>query len=132
MKIEIDNEITISDPTDNILNFCKKELEIANPKINLNQRLGFSIRGIPSKLVWWKKKDNNLIIPFGTLKKIYQIHPQKEDYINKLKDPIKIEYKSNIKLYDYQEKAVEECIKAKNGILVMPARITERLKLHLN
>ena len=66
----------------------------------------------------YSKNENDYIIPIGEINNIWCLHPKKEDYFinwgehNKLNFP-----ESNLKLYDYQEKAVEEMIKTKRGIL---------------
>lgn len=121
MKIIIDNIIRINNADKNILNYCKKNLEIDNPQFAQNERLGFPTYNIPRRLYWYEKRGNDLIIPFGCLKDIYKIYPIKKDYVLKFLDPNKIFYKSNIKLFDYQEKAKNAALKAKNGVIVMPA-----------
>ena len=121
MKIIIDNTIRIKEPTDEILKFCKNELEIDNPQFLKNKQLGFSIYRVPRKLCWYEKRGSDIVIPFGCLNKIYNIHPHKEDYEMLIPTPKKVNYESNIKLYDYQEKAKNEALKAKNGVIVMAA-----------
>lgn len=121
MEIIIDNILRIKNPIDEILNYCKKELEINNPQFIQNQYLGFSTYRIPKKLCWYEKRGGDIIVPFGCLKKIYQLHPHKDDYKMAIPSPKKIQYKSNIKLYDYQEEAKNKALKAKNGVIVMAA-----------
>ena len=58
---------------------------------------------------------------FGCLNKIYALHPYKEDYEMIIPKAKKVIYKSNIKLYDYQEEAKNKALKAKNGVIVMAA-----------
>ena len=121
MKIIIDNILRISNPTKQILDYCKKELEINNPQYIQNQYLGFSTYKIPKKLCWYEKRGNDIIVPFGCLSKIYSMHPYKNDYKMLIPSPQRIAYKSNIKLYDYQEEAKNKALKAKNGVIVMAA-----------
>ena len=121
MKIIIDNTLRISEPTKEILNYCKKELEINNPQFIQNQYLGFSTYKIPRKLCWYEKRGEDIIVPFGCLRKIYSMYPYKEDYKMSIPEPKKIKYKSNIKLYDYQEEAKNKALEAKNGVIVMAA-----------
>ncbi len=121
MKIIIDNSIRINNPNKNILKYCKENLEIDNPQFAQNGRLGFPTYNIPRRLYWYEKRGKDLIIPFGCLKDIYKLYPIKEDYIIKLQNLTNIYYKSNIKLFDYQEKAKNEALKSKNGVIVMPA-----------
>lgn len=121
MEIIIDNILRIKDPSKQILDYCKKELEINNPQYIQNQYLGFSTYKIPKKLCWYEKRGNDIIIPFGCLRKIYSLHPYKNDYKMLIPSPQRIAYKSNIKLYDYQEEAKNKALKAKNGVIVMAA-----------
>ena len=59
---------------------------------------------------------------FGCLNKIYALHPYEEDYEMIIPKAKKVIYKSNIELFDYQKEAKDKAIKAKNGVIVMPAR----------
>lgn len=121
MEVIIDNILRIKNPTKEFLDYCKKELEINNPQFIQNQYLGYSTWKIPQKLRWFEKRGEDIIVPFGCLKQIYSIYPHKEDYEMLIPEIKKIEYKSNIKLYDYQEKAKNKALKAKNGVIVMAA-----------
>lgn len=121
MEIIIDNILRIKDPSKKILDYCKKELEINNPQYIQNQYLGFSTYKIPKKLCWYEKRGNDIVVPFGCLRKIYSLHPYKNDYKMLIPSPQRITYKSNIKLYDYQEEAKNKALKAKNGVIVMAA-----------
>ena len=121
MHIIIDNILRILNPTDEILKYCKEELEIDNPQFTQNKRLGFSTYNIPRKLCWYEKRGSDVIVPFGCLNKIYALYPHKEDYELLIPAPKKIHYKSNIKLYDYQEEAKNKALKSKNGVIVMAA-----------
>ena len=124
MKIIVDNTLNIIDGVNNkeILQYCKTNLTISNPEYSQHERLGFSTQGIPRTLYWYEKRGNNLILPFGCLKDIYFLFPYKEHYVLNYNKPCPLIYNSNIKLYDYQEKAKNEALKAKNGVIVMPAR----------
>lgn len=121
MKIIIDNTLRIKNPTKEILNYCKSELEIDNPQYIQNQYLGFSTYKIPKKLRWFEKREEDIIIPFGCLNKIYSMYPYKENYRMLIPKAKEVKYKSNIKLYDYQENAKNKALKAKNGVIVMAA-----------
>lgn len=121
MKIIIDNIIRIIDAEPIIEKYCKSNLEIDNPQYAQNERLGFPTYNIPRRLYWYEKHGNDYILPFGCFKDIYKLYPIKEDYSLKCLNPNIIYYKSNIKLFDYQEKAKNEALKSKNGVIVMPA-----------
>lgn len=121
MKIIVDNILRIIDAEPIIEKYCKSNLEIDNPQYAQNERLGFPTYNIPRRLYWYEKHGNDYILPFGCFKDIYKIYPIKEDYLLKCLNPNIIYYKSNIKLFDYQEKAKNEALKSKNGVIVMPA-----------
>lgn len=120
-KIIVDNIIRIIDAEPIIEKYCKSNLEIDNPQYAQNERLGFPTYNIPRRLYWYEKHGNDYILPFGCFKDIYKLYPIKEDYLLKCLNPNIINYKSNIKLFDYQEKAKNEALKSKNGVIVMPA-----------
>ena len=120
-KIIVDNIIRIIDAEPIIEKYCKSNLEIDNPQYAQNERLGFPTYNIPRRLYWYEKHGNDYILPFGCFKDIYKLYPIKEDYLLKCLNPNIIYYKSNIKLFDYQEKAKNEALKSKNGVIVMPA-----------
>lgn len=121
MKIIVDNIIRIKDADYKIEEYCKRNLEIDNPQYAQNERLGFPTYNIPRRLYWYEKHGNDYVLPFGCLRDIYKLYPIKEDYLLKFINPTIINYKSNIKLFDYQEKAKNEALKSKNGVIVMPA-----------
>lgn len=121
MKIIVDNILRIIDAEPIIEKYCKSNLEIDNPQYAQNERLGFPTYNIPRRLYWYEKHGNDYILPFGCFKDIYKLYPIKEDYLLKCLNSNIIYYKSNIKLFDYQEKAKNEALKSKNGVIVMPA-----------
>lgn len=121
MKIIVDNIIRIINAEPIIEKYCKTNLEIDNPQYAQNERLGFPTYNIPRRLYWYEKHGNDYILPFGCFKDIYKLYPIKEDYSLKCLNPNIIYYKSNIKLFNYQEKAKNEALKSKNGVIVMPA-----------
>lgn len=121
MKILVDNVIKIIGAEQEIEHYCKTNLEIENPQFAQNERLGFPTYNIPRRLYWYEKRAGNYVLPFGCLKDIFEMFPYKEYYVLNYNKPCPIMYKSNIKLFDYQEKAKNAALKAKNGVIVMPA-----------
>lgn len=118
MKIYIDSQIRIKDISKEIEQFIKKELEIPNPEIQKKQAMGFWCGNIPKTLKAYSKNENDYIIPIGEIDNIWKMHPVKEDYTINFGTHEKLKFPDNsLKLYDYQEKAVQEMIKFKRGIL---------------
>lgn len=119
MNTIISNEIIIEHPSKEIVKWCEKNLVYENPEYYKKLRMGMYIGKTPSKIYNYKKNDFRLYLPFGVINKVWK-------FIKK--EPFEVQFKakriypvSNIKLYDYQEKAVENLVKAKNGILVSSA-----------
>lgn len=118
MKIIIDSQIRIENPSKQIIDYIKKELEIPNPEIVKKQAMGFWCGNIPKTLKAYSKNGNDYIIPIGEIDNIWKLHSKKEDYEVNFGKHEKLNFPENtLKLYDYQEKAVNEAIKFKRGIL---------------
>ena len=123
MKIQIDSQIRISGISKEVEQFIKKELEMPNPEIQKKQAMGFWCGNIPKTLKAYSKNGNDYIVPIGEIDNIWKLHPIKEDYIINFGKHNKLYFPENtLKLYDYQEKAVEETIKFKRGILSSKCR----------
>lgn len=120
MKIKVKNNLLINDPIAEVIEYCRKNLIFDNPDYYKLERMGKWVGNTPQKIWMYESVGDDLIVPFGCLKDIWGIHPIQDDYNVEI-SPIKpILYESNIKLYEYQEKAVKAALQARNGILVMP------------
>lgn len=118
MKITVNSVISISEPTKEVENFIKSELEIKNPEIQKKLAMGFWTGNIPKTLKAYSKKGWDYIIPLGEINNIWNLHPHLDDYIIDFGYHEQLDFpQSNIKLYDYQEKAVEYMQKQGRGIL---------------
>lgn len=118
MKITIDSRITISNPTNKMKEYIKKELDIPNPEINKKKYMGFWTGNLPKKIKMYSQNGTDFIIPIGEINNVWNLHPVKEDYYINFGTHEKLEFpKCDIKLYDYQEKAVEKMLEVKRGIL---------------
>ena len=122
MKVIISNEITITEPTQEIMDWCKRDLVLPNPDYEKKERMGLWTGNTPQTLSIYKVNGNSVILPIGALKHIMPIlntyeYEKSLDLANN--DPV--EYNTEVSLYDYQEKAVEQMLKAGYGILQSPA-----------
>lgn len=118
MKIIIDSRIKIEEPTQKIKDFCKDNLEIKNPEIAKKENMGLYAKNIPKKIKMYSTIGNTYVLPIGEINNIWKMHPNNADYAIYFGSHEKLNFPENtLKLYDYQEKAVEEMIKAKRGIL---------------
>lgn len=122
VKIIISNEITITDATQEILDWCKRELVLPNPEYAKKERMGLWVGNTPRTLSLYKINGNSVIIPIGAFKYIKPIlNTYNIEYVQDMANNEPVEYNAEVNLYDYQEKAVEQMLKAGYGILQSPA-----------
>lgn len=120
MKIIVANNIRVINPDEKIKDYVETNLVIKNPQYEQLKRLGKWTGNTPMHLVWYVINGNELILPFGCLKDLFNMYP-KEVFENHIILGEKLKYQSNIELYNYQEKACQAVVNAKNGIMVLPA-----------
>lgn len=120
MEIIVGNNIRIINPDEKIKEYAETNLVIKNPQYEQLQRLGKWTGNTSKYLAWYEIDGKDLILPFGILLDLFKMYPL-NIFKNKIVLGNHVTYKSNIKLFDYQEKVVTKAINAKNGIIVMPA-----------
>ena len=122
MKVIISNEITITEATQEILDWCKRELVLPNPEYAKKERMGLWVGNTPRTLSLYKINGNSVIIPIGAFKHIKPIlNTYNIEYVQDMANNEPVEYNAEVNLYDYQEIAVEQMLKAGYGILQSPA-----------
>lgn len=119
MEIKISNEITIIEPADDIREWIYNTLKVANPEYQKKIQLGLWVGRTPKELKLYRISGNNIIIPYGTYKSLYNTFPHLKDIVTSvdLSANKRVNYNANISLYPYQENAVESLINANGGIL---------------
>lgn len=120
MEIIISNNLIVRDPTPAIKAYCDDNLVLDNPDYFRLERLGKWTGNTPRSIYLYERNGGELWLPFGCLRKVWAIHPYKEDYRMAIKSVEALKYDGCVSLYPYQETAVQRLLKAKNGILVMP------------
>lgn len=119
MKVFVGNEIMINNPSADLLSWARINFNLDNPDYYKKQQMGKWTGNTPRQISLYKKVGENLFLPFGCLRQFYSRYPHEE--YKPLFSPFRhFDYKSDIKPYDYQEKAIQAGISKKNGILVMP------------
>lgn len=119
MKVVLTNCIEITNPSDEIKKYCKKELVFKNPEMEKRKRMGFWVYGMDRDIKLYDEYDGKYYLPIGVVDDVYKIHPNTKDYTDyTVLNPIKI--KSDIKLRNYQELAVPSVLKYMTGILNLP------------
>ena len=118
MNIEVDSVIRIKNPTKEIKDYCKQFLTLKNPEIQRKKAMGFYTGNLKPTIYLYTQRDNIIIIPIGCLDDIWNINPNKKDYIINFGKHEKIDFPQlKFELYPYQKVAVEQMIKFKRGIL---------------
>ena len=114
------NTLTIGNPTKEIQDWCKRELTLPNPVYTKKARMGFWLGNTPKTISLYEVRGDSLVLPYGTLSQIPKGLIESAIFLEDFKVPVEIDYRANIPLYDYQEKAVEILIQAERGILQSP------------
>ena len=117
MQIKVSNTITVTDPSVELLAWCKKNLTIANPEYAKKARMGFWLGDTPKTLSLYETRGNELVLSFGTLRSIPKTITDNAVCTSEFAPPVVIDFKADVPLYDYQEVAVNAMIAAKFGIL---------------
>ena len=116
MQVTISNNITISQPSAEIITWCQSNLKIANPDYAKKLRMGFWTGNTPKELYMYEMRGGNLVIPYGCLKSIAPMLngcPVTSDF----QPYTSIDYGQPVPLYPYQQIAVNEAKKGLYGIL---------------
>jgi len=120
MRIRVNEKIRIENPTPTVEKWCRTNLVLDNPEYYKKERMGKWTGNIPKEIHLYEKNGNELWLPFGCLQNIWLMCVRSVSWNVEFAPMRQIHYGSNINLYPYQKKAVEEALKKKNGILVMP------------
>ena len=122
MKLKISNEITITEPTQQIMEWCKRELVLPNPEYAKKERMGLWVGNTPRTLQLYKINGNSIILPVGAMKYIYpMINKCSCEKVFNFAENNFVQYNARVNLYDYQEEAVKEMLEIGYGILQSPA-----------
>ena len=119
----IENKIRVIGPRPELIQWCKKNLEIANPEYAKKRRMGLWTGGTAAVLTLWEKVGDEIHVPYGCLEPLMKEFPdglsnlwldstERTDYMLLL---------PKIPLYDYQVSATTEMLLHHNGILQAPA-----------
>ena len=122
MKVIFSNEITITDATQEILDWCNENLVIPNPDYAKKERMGLWTGNTPRTLSLYKINGESVILPIGAFKDIKPIlNTYDVEYLQDMANNEPVEYNAEVNLYDYQEIAVQHMFNTGYGILQSPA-----------
>ena len=119
MKIILSNVIEITEPSDNVLKYCKEKLTFVNPEYGKRKKMGYWVGKIPKDIKLYCVCNNKLYVPYGFFEELWKVHPYKEDYVDYTTTK-HADIKSNIVLRDYQEPCVRAFKEHYMGILSIP------------
>lgn len=117
MRIAVSNTLTVTDPTKEMLMWCKRNLVISNPEYAKKARMGFWLGDTPKTLSLFEVRGNELVLPFGVLRSLPKEVTDNAVFESDFKLPQAIDFRADVPLYNYQETAVQAMIAAKYGIL---------------
>lgn len=117
MNVVIDNEIIISNPSQELIDWCKENLIFSNPDYAKKARMGLYLGKTPKTLRLYKTDGENLILPYGLYPEIKSFIQETDKVVEKFESHKKLNYLYFIPLRDYQALAVEELYKKGLGIL---------------
>ena len=119
MELIISNEITIYDPTQEVRQWIYDKLKVPNPEYSKKIQLGLWIGNTQKELKLYRISGNSIIVPYGVRKSLFHAFPElntmRHECVFAENKPVN--YNASIKLYDYQENAVNSLIQAQGGIL---------------
>ena len=115
----VGNQLRIQEPTANLLDWCKKNMVLANPDYAKKVRMHLWLGNTPQKLYLMQWDGDTLVLPYGCLNTVLSMGEC--EVINDLPSPKKVDFGCSVPLYDYQEAAKEAMLKAYYGILQSPA-----------
>ena len=123
MRITIGSQLTIENPSSEILKWCKDNLILDNPEYAKKVRMGFWVGNTPKTLNLSQSIGNKVVIPFGCLREILPML-KGADIKHDFAKFEKLDFANHsipVPLYDYQEEAVASMMIGQYGILQSPA-----------
>ena len=118
MKAIVGNEIRVIEPTLDFRKMVESELTVSNPDFARLKKMGKWTGGTPSTIRFYRTEGKDIILPFGCLKEY--VFKNIKDVEADFEQTGNVIYTQYVPLYEYQDKAVEEALAKRNGILVAP------------
>lgn len=116
----IANTIQITNPTDEIRQWCKSHLVLPNPEYAKKARMGFWTGNTPQTLTLYEVHGDTWELPFGVLYLISDMIDWKHAQSG-FAPYVSVDYGEDVPLYDYQQEAVEQAFFYRYGIIQSPA-----------
>ena len=81
MKTIIGNQIRVKDPSEDLKEWCKKNLILANPEYAKKQRMGFWTGDTPKVIRLFSVDGTDLILPYGVMREIRKWVLESDDLV---------------------------------------------------
>lgn len=124
MEIRVGKDIIITElnteQENRLKNYLRSRLTLDNPEFYKLEKMGKWTGRTERQIVLYQKILDGYILPFGTLQDIYSLFYADANFITEFRILKDVDYKSEIKPYDYQEEAIAKAVKVKNGVIVAP------------
>lgn len=121
-KFYIHSTIDVTDPSPELVKWCEKHLILANPEYAKKQRMNLWVGNIPKTLCLYERVGDTIRLPYGTLDSVRAFVREGIDELTfGFKLPHRLIQYGSVPLYEYQQKAVNECMWHHGGILQAPA-----------
>ena len=106
------------EPSPDFRAMVESELTVSNPDFARLKKMGKWTGGTPSTIRFYRTEGKDIILPFGCLKEY--VFKNIKDVEADFEQTENVIYAQYVPLYEYQDKAVEEALAKRNGILVAP------------
>lgn len=116
MNVIVSNNIEITNPTQEIIDWTKTNLTLSNPEYAKKLRMGFWLGNTPKTLNLYEVRGDKLILPYGVLREILPMI-RDSNVKTDFKAIERVLYSGKVNLYPYQEKALNELVAKKYGLL---------------
>lgn len=120
MKTIISNMIRVEEPSAELKQYVKDQLELPNPDYIKKERMGFWTGRTPKTLRLYEWNGNALVLPFGLCRELMPLLRAGE-ILTDFTGGTDVDYGKPIPLYDYQREAVAAMVTKTYGILKSPA-----------
>lgn len=120
MEIIVGKKIRVKDPDPSIVRWCRENLILPNPEYHKREKMGKWLGNTPREILLYETIRGDLYIPFGCLSDLWARYRNSASFKPLFYAIERLDYKSNIIAYSYQEKAIQAILRAKNGVVVMP------------
>ena len=74
MEIQVSNDVTIINPSQEIIEWCKQNLVLPNPDYYKKQQMGKWCGNTPSDIWLYYKTGNELHLPFGCINAVWAMY----------------------------------------------------------